>query len=103
MGSDIDEVTAKVLNSGAHLMEALKQGRYEPIADWQQALLLFAVSEGFSDHIETEKMAQFEKELFVYMQENCTDIVEVLRTGAKADGELLGKIREAVSTFKERF
>lgn len=103
LGSDIDEVTAKVLNSGAHLMEALKQGRYEPIADWQQALLLFAVSEGFSDHIETEKMAQFEKELFVYMQENCTDIVEVLRTGAKADGELLGKIREAVSTFKERF
>lgn len=103
LGSDIDEVTAKVLNSGAHLMEALKQGRYEPIEDWQQAILLFAVTEGFCDHIELEKMAQFEKELFVYMQENCTDIVEVLRTGAKADGELLGKIREAISAFKERF
>ena len=64
---------------------------------------MFAVTEGFCDHIELEKMAQFEKELFVYMQENCMDIVEVLRTGAKADGELLGKIREAVSAFKERF
>ncbi|MGN1316225.1 MAG: F0F1 ATP synthase subunit alpha [Acutalibacteraceae bacterium] len=103
LGSDIDEVTAKVLNSGAHLMEALKQGRYEPIADWQQALLLFAVSEGFCDHIELEKTAQFEKKLFVYMQENFRDIVEVLKTGAKADEELLEKIREAVSTFKERF
>lgn len=103
LGSDIDEVTAKVLNSGAHLMEALKQGRYEPIDDWQQAILLFAVAEGFCDHIELEKMAQFEKELFVYMQENCMDIVSVLKTGAKADKELLEKIREAVSTFKERF
>ncbi len=103
LGSDIDEVTAKVLNSGAHLMEALKQGRYEPIEDWQQAILLFAVTEGFCDHIELEKMAQFEKELFVYMQENCMDIVSVLKTGAKADKELLEKIREAISAFKERF
>lgn len=103
LGSDIDEVTAKVLNSGAHLMEALKQGRYEPIDDWQQAILLFAVTEGFCDHIELEKMAQFEKELFVYMQENCMDIVSVLKTGAKADKELLEKIREAISAFKERF
>ena len=41
LGSDIDETTKKALDSGSRLMEALKQSRYQPLEDWQQALLLF--------------------------------------------------------------
>lgn len=103
LGSDIDDATARTLNSGAHLMEALKQGRYDPIEDWQQALLLFAVSEGFCDEIGLEDMASFEKELFAYMKKDCTELVQMLKTGEKADATLLNKIREAVSVFKARF
>ena len=41
-GSDLDESTRRVIASGARMMAALRQGRYAPLADWKQALLLFA-------------------------------------------------------------
>lgn len=103
LGSDIDEATRETLNSGAHLMEVLKQGRYNPIDDWQQALLLFAVSEGFADNIPLDNMSDFEKKLFLHFEDKYSDIVDVLKTGLRADETTLGTIRKALTGFVERF
>ena len=45
-GSDLDDTTRRVLESGERMMAALRQGRYEPLDDWKQAILILAVSEG---------------------------------------------------------
>ncbi len=103
LGTDVDEDTRRVLNSGAHLMEVLKQNNYQPLEDWQQALLLFAVSQGYADDFELEEMSEFEKRLFVYFTKSRFDIVEILKTGKKADNDLLEKIKEALAGFVERY
>ncbi len=102
LGADVDEDTKKTLNAGAHLMEALKQGRYQPLEDWMQALLLFAVSEGYADDLSLEEMAAFEQGLIAYFSKACVSIVERLKAGAKADQALLEEIRAALASFSER-
>ncbi len=101
-GSDVDDDTKMILNTGAHLMEALKQGRYQPLEDWQQALLLFAVSEGYSDNIPLGSMVSFEKGLFSFFEKNHRDITAELKTGSKASDALLERIKEALAHYCER-
>ena len=102
LGTDVDEDTKQTLNSGAHLMEALKQGRYQPMEDWAQALLLFAVSEGYADALPLEEMAEYERELIAYFEGECGEMVAKLKTGAKADAALLGQLRDALAAFNAR-
>ncbi len=102
LGTDVDEDTRNVLNSGAHLMESLKQNNNQPLEDWQQALLLFAVSEGYANSLPLEQMSAFEKELIAYFEKNQKALVETLKIGKKADDVLLQNLREAISCFVER-
>ena len=102
LGSDIDETTKKALDSGARLMEALKQNRYHPLEDWQQALLLFAVSEGFADGVALTEMDSFEKGLYAFFEEQCPELTEQLKSGRKADGALIASLKEAVGEYLKR-
>ena len=81
-------------------MEVLKQNRYQPLEDWQQALLLFAVSEDFAKDIPIDRMDSYEKGLFPYFETEHADLVSKLRTGAKADGKLLDSMRAALRDYK---
>ena len=102
LGTDIDDATKRTLNSGAHLMEALKQNRYQPLEDWKQAVLLFAVSEGFAETVPLESMDDFESGLFEFFMAFHMPIVEKLKSGNKADEELLAEMRLALAVFQER-
>jgi len=99
LGADIDEQTRRTLDAGARLSEALKQNRYEPLEDWKQALLIFAVSEGFADGVALEEIYDFERALFPYFQTEHSEIVALLKTGNKADKSLLDNIRTALGEF----
>ncbi len=101
-GSDIDDATAKTLASGALLMETLKQSRYSPLPDHLAALLIYAVSEGFTNHIKPEEMASFEEELYAYFENNESDLLELLKTGKKMDSALQVELHQALSRFVER-
>ena len=100
LGSDIDEATRATLDSGARLMEALKQNRYQPLCDWKQALLLFAVSEGYAAETPLDSMDKYEKGLFPYFEENHMPLVDKLKTGAKADKALLAELRSVLDGYK---
>ena len=102
LGTDVDEATKQTLNSGAHLMAALQQGQYRPLEDWKQALLLFAVSEGYADRVPLEEMEQFEAGLFPWFEDKFPALTDALKTGEKADKALLGSLREALGEYAGR-
>ncbi len=99
LGSEIDEDTKKALDDGARLMEALKQGRYQPLEDWKQALLLFAVSERYAKSVELTEMPLFEKELFARFEQEYPSLVAVLRSGKKVEADGLNDLRAALSAL----
>lgn len=83
-------------------MEVLKQNRYQPMEDWKQALLLFAVSEGYADNVALDEMVRFENELFPFFETNYNSLVDILKTGAKADKNVLSDIRCALDAYVKR-
>lgn len=99
LGTDIDDDTKRVLDAGARLTEALKQGRYRPLEDWKQAVLLFAVSNGYTDSIAVEQISAFETGLYSFLETQYALLVERLKTGAKADADLLETIRAALHDY----
>ena len=101
-GSDIDDETKKTLNSGRLLMEALRQPRYAPVEDNMQAILVFAVSEGYADGISADEMEKFENGLYKFFREEKSDLALKIKTAKKFDDELKNSLKEALSEFAAR-
>ena len=102
-GADVDEETRRTLNAGEHLTEALKQGCYAPLADWKQALLLFAVTRGYTDEIPASRMPEIEQLLFSEFELRYPELADLLRTGNKLSQEELGRVGSAVAELLEGF
>lgn len=96
-GADVDTSTRRVLESGGRMMAALRQGRYEPLPDWKQALLIFAVSEGFFDGISSDELDKGAEMMYDSMEIMHPELVERLKTGEKADETALTALREALA------
>ena len=98
-GSDLDADTKAVLDSGKRMMAALRQGRFAPLKDWQQVLVIFAVSEGFASGISEDGIGEYERELYSYFEANCEDIVDEIKTGKKMSPELIARIKNALGAM----
>ncbi len=101
-GTDIDDETMATLNYGKRLMESLKQNRYHPVEDWKQALLLFAVSEGYSNNFEVYEIEEFERGLYEYFENNCPDLTNELKSGEKMSSEVIEKVKASLSEYAKR-
>ncbi|MBR5234405.1 MAG: F0F1 ATP synthase subunit alpha [Clostridia bacterium] len=101
-GSDIDDETKKTLASGRLLTEALRQPRYAPVEDNMQAILIFAVSEGYAEKITPDEMEKFEKKLFNFFCNEKSELALRIKNSKKFDDELKNSLREALCEFAER-
>ena len=95
-GSDVDAATKKVLDDGARMMGALRQKRYAPMADWKQAVTIFAVSNGFADKIEPDAIESYTESVCDYLESVHPDLVETLASGAKMASETIESLKDAI-------
>ncbi len=100
-GSDLDDGTRKVLAAGERMMAALKQRRYAPLEDWKQALLLYAVEEGYADGIDPADMDDYESRLYYHMEGYEPALVHQLKSGRKMDADMISRLKEALKRFQE--
>ena len=100
-GSDLDETTRKTLAAGAKMMAALRQDRFSPLHDWQQALLIFAVSGGYADKVEAEDLNDFSSQLFSWFITKEPALTETLKTGRKLDDDTRAALHAALTAFAE--
>ncbi len=100
-GSELDESSRRVLESGVTMMHALRQKRYEPLPDHKQALLIYAVSEGFAKGVAPDDMEDFEKRLYETFDREHPDIMSVLMKGDKMRPEFESKLKAALEKFRE--
>ena len=96
-GSDVDAATKKVLDDGARMMGALRQKRYVPMADWKQAVTIFAVSNGFADKIEPDAIESYTESVCDYLESVHPDLVETLASGAKMASETIESLKDAIA------
>ena len=96
-GSDVDAATKKVLDDGARMMGALRQKRYAPMADWQQVVTIFTVSNGLADTVAPNDMEAFTESVCDYLESVHPDLVETLEIGAKMTGETIEALKSAIA------
>ena len=100
-GADIDEATRKTLATGERMMAVLKQDRFSPLPTWEQALLIYAVSNGAADAFEPAKIDEFEKKLLSWFHTTQGALCDELKTGKKMSKEVRARLDSALVDFKK--
>ena len=101
--SDLDESTQHQLNRGKRLVEVLKQPQYEPRAVEQQILIIYAGTNGFLDKVEVEQVAEYETELFQFVESREASLFADVVAQGKIDDDLTARIEAVLKEFTEQF
>jgi len=102
-GSDLDAATQAQLTRGERLVEILKQPQYQPLPMEKQVTIIFAGTKGFLDKFPVNTLADYEKELYSYIETNEPSIFNELREKQVISSELEEKMKKTLATFGETF
>ena len=102
-GSDLDKDTLDRLNHGKRVMEILKQPQYKTLEVEKEVVILYAVTNKYLDDVPVEKIADFERGFFEFMEQNHNNIlIEIKETGVMSD-EATEELKSAIESFKAKF
>ncbi len=102
-GSDLDKATQMQLARGQRLVEILKQDQYQPLPVEKQVMIIYAATNGYLDEYPVEVLQRFEKELYDFLDNNYSDLLNKIRTEKQITDEIKASIDEAITKFKETF
>ena len=102
-GSDLDAATQAQLTRGARLVEILKQPQYQPLPMEKQICILFAGTRGYLDTLPIDSLAEYEQQLYAYIEKNQPSIYDDLKEKKAIDAALEEKIRTTLQAFGESF
>uniref|UniRef100_A0A832GP61 ATP synthase subunit alpha n=1 Tax=Caldimicrobium thiodismutans TaxID=1653476 RepID=A0A832GP61_9BACT len=102
-GSELDKATQRVLHRGARLVEILKQPQYQPLPVEKQVCILFAGTRGFLDEMPLDVLAQYERELYDFIERKYPEIYREIREKKEISPELEEKMKSVFREFNEEF
>jgi len=100
--SDLDKATQAQLARGSRLVEALKQGQYEPLAVERQILIIFAVTNGYVDDYPAEAVRKYEKELYSFFESKYAELLKDIKTKKEITDDLRETIIKALEELKSQ-
>ncbi len=99
--SDLDDTTRKQLERGQRVTELMKQKQYQPLSVAEQAVSLFAASQGFLDDVELSKIVDFEHALHSYMKSSHGALLDLINQSGDYNDDIAKKLRGAIEGFKK--
>ena len=102
-GSDLDKSTLSQLARGERMVEILKQNQYVPMTVERQIAIIFAVSKGHLDDIAIEEVANFESNLFDYLDANASVQLKAISETGDLNDEQSKDLEKVITDFKNSF
>ena len=102
-GSDLDQATQKQLARGQRLVEILKQSQYQPMPWVDQAISIFAATNGFLDDQPINKLSKFESEFLTFIQTKKADLRKSIEEKEMIDETAEKDLKSALNEFAEAF
>jgi hypothetical protein len=96
--SDLDAATKRQLERGARTVEILKQGQYSPLPFEEQVAVIYAVTNGFLDTIDTGKVRAWEKGFLEYVRAQFPQILDGMRTTKALAKDAEAELKRAIET-----
>jgi F-type H+-transporting ATPase subunit alpha len=102
-GSDLDTKTQAQLTRGERLVEILKQPQYAPLPMEKQVTILYAGTNGFLDKLPVETLADYESELYNYIESNEPTIFSDLVEEQQFTDPIKEKLEKVLTSFGDTF
>ncbi len=102
-GSDLDADTKSRLALGERIVEVLKQKNNSPVEVAHQVCIIYAVTNGYLNEVPVSEIAEFEKQLFEYMDNHHSDVLESIRSTGKFTPETEAAIKSALTELIAKF
>ena len=98
-GSDLDAATQRQLARGQRIVEVLKQPQYVPMKVEDQICLIFAVTNGYLDDVDVDKVRDWETDLLQFLDAKHDRLLTDIRTKRVLDDEIEAALRQALDEF----
>jgi F-type H+/Na+-transporting ATPase subunit alpha len=102
-GSDLDPLTQKQLNRGQRLTELLKQPQFAPLTWQQQAVILFAGTQGYLDQFAVSEIRAYENGIYKYFESAQSALIDELTKKKAIDDDLRSKLHAALKEYSANF
>ena len=102
-GSDLDAGTQAKLTRGERLVEILKQPQYSPLPMEKQVTILYAGSNGYLDSLPIDTLADYENELYSYIESNEPSVFSDLVEEEKFTDAIKEKLNKVLTSFGDTF
>jgi F-type H+/Na+-transporting ATPase subunit alpha len=99
--SDLDRATRAQLERGLRIQEVLKQPQFSPLPLEQQAMIIYAVTNGYLDDVPVDQVARWEAEFHRFMAHQHSEIGEEIAREKRISDELFEKLKQAIEEFKQ--
>ena len=101
--SDLDKATRDQLNRGERISEVIKQPQFSPLPVERQVAILWVVTNGYLDDIETSRVRDFEEQFYRYLEAEQSELLTALADKAALDDEIVASLGVATDEFKQTF
>src|SRR3954452_17535896 len=102
-GSDLDATTQRLLARGARLTELLKQAQFSPLKMEEQAVVIWAGTNGYLDKFEVARVRPFESGLLSLLRSKHAGLLDTIRKSGDLSKDDEAKLKSVVEDYAKTF
>src|SRR5207245_10997181 len=91
----------KQLDRSECLVDVLKHPQYQPMPVERQVMIIFAVTNGYLDHVAPERIKSWEQGFLDFMMAQHPDVGQEIRSRKLLPEELAARLRAAIDEYKK--
>jgi F-type H+-transporting ATPase subunit alpha len=100
-GSELDAKTQAQIDRGKRIMEIFKQPQYNPIPVEVQVAVLWAVQNGYVDHVPVDRIKEFQASLTEFLTTRRAELLRKIAEEKALSAALTADLKAAADQFKE--
>jgi F-type H+-transporting ATPase subunit alpha len=100
-GSELDAKTQAQIDRGKRIMEIFKQPQYNPIPVEVQVAVLWAVQNGYVDHVPVDRIKEFQASLTEFLTTRRAELLRKIAEEKALSAPLTADLKTAAEQFKE--
>src|SRR3954464_14930727 len=100
-GSDLDKATQQQLRRGERVVEVMKQPQYQPLSLVKEVVIIFAATNGFIDEVPKERVADYERDLYRYMDSVGKNVTVKIAKDKAWSADIEKEVRAMLDEFKK--
>ena len=103
LGTELDKATQQQLDRGYRMVELLKQPQYQPMDVVDQAMSIYAGSEGYLDAVPVKEVSRWEEQFLSFMRDRKSEVRELLNRERKLSDAVATGLKAALNEFKSHY